>query len=184
MVGNDGNGLSRGTPEFEYLRMVNTKSIYLDNNATTQPLPQVQEAMIQAMNEGFGNPSSSHRGGQIARRVAMHARDEVAGLIQARPDQVLFTSGATESNNWVFHNILSSFSNPIFVTSNIEHSSVKELVENNKAIHANLALLPVREDGSLDLNELEEACSSSSTLVSIQWVNNETGVIQLTCPHG
>lgn len=123
--------------------MLNADEIFLDNNATTRPLPQVQQAMIFAMNEGFGNVSSGHRRGEVARRIVTRARDEVAGLIGANPNQVLFTSGATESNNWVFSSVLSSSSHPTFVTTNVEHSSVKELVENNQTISTNLVQLRV-----------------------------------------
>ena len=102
------------------------REIFLDNNATTQPLAQVVAAVVGAMSDSFGNPSSSNRTGERSRRLLQEARDAVAEMIGAPSDSVYFTSGATEANNWVLQRMCMKPKTSL-VTTNIEHSSIKSL---------------------------------------------------------
>lgn len=149
--------------------------IYLDNNSSSKPLAEVRDAVLQAMDLSFGNPSSSHRTGEAARRLLSRSRGDVADLISANLDQLFFTSGATEANNWVFNSVLKSSSNCSYVSTNAEHSSVKEM-SGNPTWKGRVA--EVEDSGLVDVCKLERLLDSSIDLVSIHWVNNETGVIQ------
>lgn len=142
--------------------------IYLDYNATTPMKPAVRAAVLEAM-ERYGNPSSVHRFGRIARRYVEEARAAVAALSGVKPAQVIFTASGTEANNMVF----AGLPNTNFITSSIEHDSV--LACTPKAVR-----LPVTQDGVIDLNAAEEILKNApaSSLVSVMLVNNETGVIQ------
>lgn len=148
-----------------------TSSIYLDYNATAPLLPQVKQAMVAAMDD-VGNPSSIHGYGRNIRKHIEHAREKIAQLVKCDPTHITFTSGATESNNWVL------FGAPVerILISAIEHSSIYDLAKEKK----NIAVIPVLKNGVIDLNALESALQSDprKTLVSVMWVNNETGVIQ------
>jgi cysteine desulfurase len=154
------------------------KEIYLDNNATTRPLPAVVEAMQQACHEAYGNPSSLHAGGQRARKLLDEARESVSRLCGAYPEQVIFTSSGTEANNLVLHSAIVGIGAPRIVTSSIEHSSILRHCEFLESQGAEVIYLPVGKDGLVDVSELREALKRPTTLVSIQWVNNETGVVQ------
>lgn len=155
-----------------------SKAIFLDNNATTQPTPEVQKAMLFAMNEGFGNPSSSHRGGESARRIITRARDQIADLIGSLPSQVYFTSGATESNNWIINSFLETNPESAVVTTEVEHSSIKELVESCPRVNANRVRLPISNEGLIQIDLLVEICEAKKGILTVHWVNNETGVVQ------
>lgn len=154
--------------------------IYLDNNATSRPLPEVREAMLEVLDAGFGNPSSAHSAGERARGRMSEAREAVANLIGAEPNNVFFVSGATEANNMVLVSILMKQNHsPRIITSNVEHSSIKKYCEYLEAHSADIVYLPVDRLGNISLSNLEKEISSKRTdLVTIQWVNNETGVIQ------
>ncbi len=154
------------------------REIYLDNNATTQPLPEVRQAMMQVLDEGFGNPSSSHSAGQRAREYLFHSRESVGSLIGAQPEQIYFTSGATEANNLVLASILHREDPSRIVTTQVEHSSVVKMCQYLESQGAEVVYLPVDRLGLVDLDRLEVCLKSGADLVSIQWVNNETGVIQ------
>lgn len=153
--------------------------IYLDNNATTRPLPEVRHAMLEVLAGGFGNPSSVHGAGERARACLRHAREATAALIGADPEQVVFTSGGTEANNLA---LLSGFDpdhGPIrLVTTSVEHSSVLETLRLLKHRGVDVVYLPVDASGLLDLDHLDAAITPGYSFVSVQWVNNETGVIQ------
>jgi len=149
--------------------------IYFDNNSSSQPLPEVRAAVLQAMEASFGNPSSSHRTGEVARKLLSQSRRYVANIVSASLCQIFFTSGATESNNWVFSSALRSSSGGYYLTTNAEHSSVKEIARNHKWQGS---FLEVCERGLIDTEKLERALDTLPALVSVHWVNNETGVIQ------
>lgn len=140
--------------------------IYLDYNATAPMKPAVRAAMLEAM-ERYGNASSVHRFGRIARRYIEEARSYVAALAGAEPAQVVFTSGGTEANNLV----LNGFAPGVVITSAIEHDSV---------LAGAAQKLPVSADGVVDLAAAEEIlrAAPAGALVSVMMVNNETGVIQ------
>ena len=150
--------------------------IYLDNNATTQPLPQVRAAVLNAMGGAFGNPSSSHAAGGRARSQLHNARSSLASLLGCESTSVVFTSGATEANNTVIR----SFSGPgkRIVSTAVEHSSVFAALDRMEREGTEVVLLPVGRSGLVDPDDLREAIAEKTALVSIQWVNSETGVVQ------
>lgn len=151
--------------------------IYLDSNATTAILPAVQSAIIEAMELGAANPSSPHSAGTEARRILTQAHSAVAGLIGASPDSIFFTSGATEANNWVLNSTSKRYDNSL-ITSSIEHESIRAKAEMLKMNGVPVSEVHANPDGTICLEEVEELITCSPSLVSIQWVNNETGVIQ------
>lgn len=152
------------------------ESIYLDNNATTHPLPSVREAMIHALDEGFGNPSSAHSVGSRVRAMVAHARQQVAALIGSQENSVVFTGSGSESNNMVLASLLESGDR--LVTSSTEHSSILKHVEHLKDNGVHVTILPVDQSGMVHLEAVSEALCHKANLVSIQWVNNETGTVQ------
>ena len=150
--------------------------IYLDNNATTQPLPEIRAAMLNAMGGAFGNPSSSHAAGGRARSQLHNARSSLASLLGCEPNAVVFTSGATEANNTVIR----SFAGPgrRVVSTIVEHSSVLAALDRIEREGTEILLLPVGRSGIVDPDDLRNAITGETALVSIQWVNSETGVVQ------
>ena len=155
--------------------------IYLDNNATTRVAPEVLEAMLPYFCERYGNPSSMHSfGGRVARQIAI-AREQVAALIGASPDQLIFTSCGTESDSTAILSSLQAFPEKRqIVTTRVEHPAVKNLCEQLDRLTGQkhrVVMLPVDRDGRLDLQQYQEALSEETAIVSIMWANNETGVI-------
>ncbi len=150
--------------------------VYLDNNATTQPLPEVRAAVSEALGEAFGNPSSIHAAGERTRQQLNKARSLLASLLGCEPSKVIFTSGATEANN----TILGSFSGPgrRIVTTVVEHSSIVQALARTALEGTDVVFLPVDRNGMVDLDHLRKEIAKKTDLVSIQWVNSETGVIQ------
>ena len=155
-----------------------TREIFLDNNATTQPLECVRDAILAALGRDFGNPSSSHSSGDRVRRQLAMARSSLADLVGATEDQVIFTSGCTEANNWVLSQRTQSTSRPRIVTSTVEHSSILETLDFLEQQGVDVVRVPVASDGTVDLDDVSAAVTPETTLVSIQWANNETGVLQ------
>lgn len=155
------------------------REIYLDNNATTGVLPEVVDAVVCAMRDGYGNPSSVHQAGARARARLGDAREQVAAALSAQPRDVLFTSGASEANNLA---ILSLLDRPMrgyrLVTSEVEHSSVLEAAAALERRGQEVVVVPVEEDGIVSEDALADAILPGRTLVSVQWANNETGVVQ------
>lgn len=152
--------------------------IYLDNNATTEPLPEVREAVLAALRLGPSNPSSPHAAGEPARRLLAAAREHVAQLIRASPEQVLFTSSGTEANNMAMHSVASHRSQSSLVTTPIEHESIRRKAEMLKADGTAVDELPVDSAGRVLLDAADEMIRPGVDLVSVQWVNSETGIIQ------
>lgn len=156
-----------------------TRSIYLDNNATTQPLAKVIEAMESVMRESFGNPSSTHSRGDAARQILAQARNAVANLLVVQDDSILFTSGATEANNLAILSCLPrDKTGSRIVTTMVEHSSVLKLCEKLEETGVTVVRVPVDSRGIVNVEQLKTALTEDTDLVSVQWVNNETGVIQ------
>lgn len=154
------------------------KTIYLDNNATTMVAPEVLDEMLPYFNNFYGNPSSIHSfGGEVAKKIA-EARQRVASLLNADPDEIVFTSCGTESDNTA---ILSALSlNPgknHIVTSRVEHPAVKVLCERLAAKGYRITELPVDSDGVIDIAAYRRSLTPDTAVVSIMWANNETGVI-------
>ena len=158
---------------------MNPREIYLDNNATTRVLPEVVNAVARAMRDGYGNPSSVHGAGSRARTRLLEAREQVAASVSAQPEQVLFTSGASEANNLVIQSLLDGPMNGYrLVTSVIEHSSIRATAEALARSGHEVVTVPVDDNGLVSEDALVDAIVPSRTLVSIQWANNETGVVQ------
>ncbi|MFZ4381421.1 MAG: cysteine desulfurase family protein [Sandarakinorhabdus sp.] len=154
--------------------------IYLDYGATTPLDPAVAAAMEPWGVTGYGNPHSAHLWGYQAKAAVELARDAVAALINAPPDTIAFTSGATESNNWALKGLLTApgQSRRRIVTLATEHSSVLETAQYLASIGAQLTIVPVRPDGLVDQGDLARALGEDVALVSVMAVNNEIGVVQ------
>jgi cysteine desulfurase len=155
--------------------------IYLDNNATTRPLAGVVEAVRAALDATWANPSSVHRGGQEARRVVELARRDAAELIGARPRSIVWTSGGTESIDLAIRGVLEALpaERRVVVTTPVEHAAVRGLAESlGRGGVARVERLAVDAWGRVVEASIERAIVPGVGLVSVQWANNETGVIQ------
>ena len=159
--------------------------VYLDNNATTRPDPAVVDAMHTMLVELWGNPSSVHRFGQAARQQVELARAAVARLLGARPRDVLFTSGGTESNNLAVFGTLApgpAHADRLLVTTAVEHSAVRAPADAAARRGWRVERLPVDRGGLVDIAPLpallDTVADGGVALVSVQWANNETGLIQ------
>ena len=156
------------------------KEIYLDNNATTKPYPEVVDAMMEVLGEGFGNPSSSHSTGLRAKGFVEKSRSQIARLLGCSSDKIVFTSSGTESNNMAFYSCFRDCKDKCrIVISSVEHSSIIKMCSYLQINGADIIELDACEGGYVNLEELENVIKNKKvSLVSIQWVNNETGVIQ------
>jgi len=154
--------------------------VYLDHNATTPLRDEVVEAMTHVLRDVYGNPSSAHEEGQAARRVVDRARQSVAELLRVAPDDVLFTGGATESNNTVLLGLLPALAGARrhVVSSVGEHPSVEAPLAVLERQGWRVTRVGVDRDGLVDPQEVAAAIESDTALVSIIWANNETGAIQ------
>ena len=155
------------------------EKIYFDNNATTPLDPAVREAMLPYLGELFGNPSSGHRFGEQALAGINIAREQVASFLNCSPKRLFFTSGGTEANNNAIWSAISAFpEKKHIVTSVVEHPSIlKPLEFLQQRFGYTIELLPVRRDGSLDLQQLVESIRPDTALVTLMAANNESGVI-------
>lgn len=159
--------------------MTSMELVYLDNNATTQPAPQVVEAMVGMLTQWYGNPSSVHRFGQRARAAVDRARGQVCGLIGCAERELIFTGGGTESVNMAIRGLLAGRApKKRLVTTSVEHSATRQLCE--KLAHEGIEIVEVGVDGAgrLDLPAWRAAVGDPQTaLATVMWANNETGVI-------
>lgn len=152
--------------------------IYLDNNATTRPSPEVLAAMQDCQRQAWGNPSSKHSVGDLARERMRGARVELAALLGAAPAELIFTSGATEANHMAIMGALAlQPQRRHIVTSLVEHPSTLLLLRHLQAQGVRISWIGVDEHGQLHLDELAAAITPDTALVSLMWANNETGVI-------
>lgn len=153
--------------------------IYLDNNATTRVAPEVFEAMTPFLTNQCGNPSSSHALGREARRAIERARAQVAEFLGAvSPDEIVFTSCGSESDNWAIGGFLEQ--NPTrrhIITTRVEHEAVRSLCEHLTEIGCEVTWLEVDSRGELDLDDLRKALRRETGIVSVMMANNETGVL-------
>ncbi|HVE56762.1 MAG TPA: cysteine desulfurase NifS [Pyrinomonadaceae bacterium] len=156
------------------------RRVYLDNSATTPVDKDVFEAMIPFLTEKFGNASSIHFFGQEARAAIDKARHQVAELINARPNEVVFTSGGTESNNLAIRGLLEANDKygKHIITSEIEHSAVKEVCLDLEKRGYEVTYLPVYEDGLVRIEDVKAAVREDTILISVMFANNELGTIQ------
>ena len=152
--------------------------IYVDNNATTQVAPEVLEEMLPYFNEYYGNPSSMHTFGGMVERKIVEARERLAGLLGASPDEIIFTSCGTESDSTAIRAaILSNPKKKHILTSRVEHPAVKNLFEYLSKNGYRATFVPVDRKGRLDLDYLYNHLSEDTAIVSLMWANNESGVI-------
>jgi cysteine desulfurase len=148
---------------------------YLDHNATSPVDPRVTEALLPYLGERYGNPSSVHRAGRLARAALDRAREEVAALVGAQPGQVIFTSGGTEANNLALLGSAGRLPHGRLAVSTVEHPSVLAPAEALAEVGWRLDWLPVDADGRL---RLAECRFDGVALASLMWANNETGTLQ------
>lgn len=154
--------------------------IYLDYNATTPLDPRVSEAMLPYLNQHFGNPSSSHFYGFNAKRAVEKARKQIADLLGCEVDEIIFTSGGTESNNYAIKGVAGAYrekGNHI-ITSAIEHPAVLEVCRFLQTQGFRVTYLPVTEKGRVRVKDISEAITPQTILISIMHANNEVGTIQ------
>ena len=152
--------------------------IYLDNAASTQIHEEVLDSMLPYLKEQYGNPSSIHRYGRLARKAIDKARKQIASLINADPSEILITSGGTESNNTALRGISLKFPSSQIITSSIEHDAILEPCKKLSQEGFQVDYLPVDQFGMIDPSELKNRISEKTSLVSIMFGNNEVGTIQ------
>ena len=188
------------------------RRVYLDNSATTPIDPEVLEAMMPYLTDKFGNASSIHHFGQETRSAVDTARHQVAGMLNARPNEIVFTSGGTESNNLAIRGLIerradtlvridaASASKPILaggtgdadksvraphiITSVIEHPAVKNVCEDLEKQNFRVTYLPVYEDGIVRMSDVDATLTDETILISVMAANNEIGTIQPICEIG
>lgn len=167
MIGND-------------LGMTGNRRIYLDHSATTPVDPRVAAAMTRTLTETYGNPSSVHGFGQQARAAVDRARREVAALIGAKQNEIVFTSGGTEANNLAIRGLceISASHGRHIITSAIEHPSVRGVCDSLEKAGWEVTRLPVYGNGIVRIDDLHAALRSDTVLVTLMWANNEIGTIQ------
>jgi cysteine desulfurase len=159
--------------------MSENRRVYLDHSATTPADARVVAAMLPYLTEKFGNPSSVHGFGQLARAAVDRARREVATLIGARANEVVFVSGGTEANNLAIRGICDAATEGRhLITSAIEHSSVRGICEALEMRGWEVTRLPVYEDGIVKVEDVRAALRPDTVLISVMLANNEIGTIQ------
>jgi cysteine desulfurase NifS/selenium donor protein len=154
--------------------------VYLDYNATTPLAPAVIEAMRPYLETHFGNPSSSHVYGVRAKKAVEAARRQVADMLGARPDEIVFTSGGSESNNLAICGIARALrgKGDHIVTSAVEHPAVTEVCRYLQSVGFRISIVPVDETGLVNPTDVEKALTPATILVTIMHANNEVGTIQ------
>ncbi len=155
--------------------------IYLDHNATTAVDPAVLDAMLPFFSTDFGNASSIHTFGQRARSAVETAREQVATLLSARPQEIVFTSGGTEADNHAIFGVVNAVAAPTakhVITSSIEHEAVLNTCQALEKQGVAVTYLPVNRDGLISLDELRNAVRPETVLVTVMHANNELGTVQ------
>jgi cysteine desulfurase len=156
------------------------RRVYLDNSATTPIDREVVDAMIPFLTEKFGNASSIHFFGQEARAAVDSARYKIAEIINSRPNEIVFTSGGTEANNLAIRGLLEANEKygKHIITSQIEHSAVKEVCEDLEKRGCQVTYLPIYDDGIVKIEDVKNAIREDTVLISVMTANNEIGAIQ------
>lgn len=156
-------------------------NIYLDSSATTSIIPEVYNAMEPYIRAFYGNPSSKYTLGNISKKAIEHAREVVAAAINADPSEIYFTSGGSEANNWVIKGFKQRFRvTPMhFISSKLEHHSITESLKYRCEEHGDIqySLVSPDKNGMITVSSVTEKYKINTVLCSIQYVNNETGVI-------
>ncbi len=152
--------------------------IYLDNNATTRIAPEVLASMRPFLEDNYGNPSSVHQAGQEARHAVEEARYQVSEFIGCRPAEVIFTSGGTEADNAAILGVLAGRTKKTIITSSVEHSAVRAPIDYLVQHGYRVITIGVDRLGQLNMDALQDALvDPDAALLSLIWVNNETGVV-------
>lgn len=156
------------------------KEIYLDNSATTKPLPEAVAAVVDALENNYGNPSSLHKKGLAAEKIMRKTRQLAADYLAVEPQEIIFTSGGTESNNLAVRGLVENYKQRgrHLITTAIEHPSVKNLFQALEEEGWEVDYLSVDSQGRINLSELKTLLREDTVLVSIMHVNNELGSIQ------
>jgi cysteine desulfurase len=154
------------------------KTIYMDNNATTRVAPEVLEVMLPFLTDRYGNPSSAYSfGGEVARDIR-RAREQVAGLLGAAAEEIIFTSCGSESDNaGIMSALNTSKDKRHIVTTRVEHPAIKVLCNELTKRGVRVTEIPVDREGRLDMDRYKESLTPDTAIVSMMWANNETGVI-------
>src|SRR5438105_2676392 len=154
--------------------------VYMDNHATTRTDPRVVEAMLPFFSERYGNAASPHRFGRDAREAVEEARGRVAALLGARPREIIFTSGATESNNLALKGVAAAYRHKgnHLVTVVTEHKAVLDPARRLEREGFRVTYLPVGRDGRVSAAQVAEALTEQTVLVSVMAANNEIGTLQ------
>jgi len=154
------------------------KPIYLDHNASTPLLPEVVQVMLPFLKNHFGNPSSSHPYGQTGKKAIEDARLQLAALLNCVPEEIIFTSGGSESNNMAIKGIADLYGSGHIITCAIEHPAVLEVCRYLEKKEFSVTYLPVNESGMVSADSLRKAIRSDTFLITIMLANNEVGTIQ------
>src|SRR5712691_4417442 len=163
--------------------------VYLDHNATTAVAPEVLDAMLPYLSGEYGNAASIHTFGQKARAAVETAREQVAALIGARPPEIVFTSGGTESDNHAIFGVVgqaflpgscsrNADSFPHIITTAIEHEAVLNTCQALKKSGVRVTYLASDREGQIDLDELRQAVRPETVLITVMHANNELGTVQ------
>lgn len=154
--------------------------IYMDHAATTDMLPQVRKAMDPYLMDEYGNASTAYGMGQRAQKAMEDAREKIAYRLDAHPEEIFFTSGGSESDNWVVKNVAGAKKEQgkHIITSQIEHHAILRSCEYLESLGYDVTYLPVDDYGVVDPKELKDAIKADTTLVSIMTGNNEIGTIE------
>lgn len=160
--------------------MSEMKRIYMDHSATTPVAPEVMEAMLPYFSEKFGNASSLHSFGLEAKEALEESREKVAGLLGAKPEEIIFTSGGTESDNLALKGIArkNQKSGKHIITTRVEHPAILECCRRLEKEGFEVTYLPVTNEGLVEIATLESAIRSDTILISVMHANNEVGTIQ------
>jgi cysteine desulfurase len=154
------------------------RRIYMDHSATTPVAPEVLDAMLPYFREKYGNASSLHEFGREARDAVESAREELASLIGASPEEIYFTSGGTESDNMALKGVAFSGMGKHIITTSIEHPAVLEVCRSLERMGFDVTYVPVDDQGIVDPGEVERAIRDDTVLISVMHANNEIGTIQ------
>ncbi len=154
--------------------------IYFDNSATTQALPEVLDTYNKVSEKVWGNPSSLHNFGEQAFNLLEQSRKQIADLLHVHSDEIYFTSGGTEGDNWVIKGtaIAKREFGKHIITTSVEHAAVHNSMEQLKQLGYEITYLPVDENGRISIDDLKQAIRPDTILVSIMAINNEIGTIE------
>ncbi len=158
---------------------MNKRTVYMDHSATTPVREEVVEAMLPFYREHFGNPSSVHAPGRTVRRAVEEAREKTAQALNADPGEIYFTAGGTESNNITLRGVAKKRGKPgHIITSSIEHHAVLDVCSELAADGHQVTFLPVDSYGRVSVDELREAITPDTFIISVMAANNEIGTLQ------